>query len=171
MLGLSKPTRKNTVTAEISNDGKGFLLRSSMRVPRPREDVFAFFADARNLQRITPSSLHFDILTKGPIEMREGTRIDYRLRVHRIPLRWRSAITAWEPPYRFVDEQEKGPYRRWIHEHTFEEEGDSTLVHDRIRYRIFGGGLINRLFVSRDLRSIFEFRARALRDIFAGDSD
>ena len=137
-----------------------------MSVPRPLVDVFSFFADARNLQRITPPTLRFDVLTEGPIEMRQGTLIDYRLRVHGIPLRWQSEITTWDPPFCFVDEQRKGPYRWWVHEHTFEEQDGSTLVHDRVRYSVLGGRLVNRLLVRRDLNSIFTFRSRALRHIF-----
>ncbi len=151
---------------EIVPDGKGFLLVASMRVPRPIAEVFDFFSNARNLERLTPPSLRFHVLTEGPIEMAEGTRIDYQLKVHKIPIRWQSEITAWEPPYRFVDEQSRGPYRWWVHEHLFEEQGEFTFVRDRVRYAAPGGRLMNRLFVARDLRKIFAFRAKALADVF-----
>jgi len=158
------------VTTSISKDGSGFMLLSSMCLPRPLADVFSFFADARNLQRITPPSLSFDVLTEGPIEMSQGTRIDYRLRVHKIPLRWQSEITTWDPPFRFVDEQRKGPYRWWIHEHTFQEQDGSTMIQDRVRYSVLGGRLVNRFLVGRDLRSIFAFRSQALHGIFADET-
>ncbi len=158
------------MTTSISKDGSGFLLLSRMCLPRPLADVFSFFADARNLQRITPPSLSFDVLAEGPIEMSQGTRIDYRLRVHRIPLRWQSEITTWEPPFRFVDEQRKGPYRWWIHEHTFQKQDGSTLIQDRVRYSVLGGRLVNRFLVGRDLHSIFAFRSQALRSIFSEET-
>ena len=154
------------VSPQIHPDGNGFLLTSSMRVPRPIDEVFEFFSDARNLERITPPSLSFRVLNEGPIEMEKGTLIDYRLRVHRLPLRWQSEIRAWEPPNRFVDEQRKGPYRYWIHEHLFEDQGDSTVVRDQIQYGVLGGRLVNRLFVSRDVKSIFSYRSRSLAEIF-----
>ena len=158
------------MTTSISKDGSGFMLLSNMCLPRPLADVFSFFADARNLQRITPPSLSFDVLTEGPIEMSQGTRIDYRLRVHKIPLRWQSEITTWDPPFRFVDEQRKGPYRWWIHEHTFQEQDGSTMIQDRVRYSVLGGRLVNRFLVGRDLRSIFAFRSQALHGIFADET-
>jgi len=152
---------------EITQDGSGFLLKTSMRLSHPIDEVFRFFADATNLERITPASLSFKVLTEGPIEMAEGTLIDYRLKVHGLPLKWRSEITCWDPPCRFVDEQRKGPYHYWIHEHRFEAEGDTTVVHDRVRYGVPGGRFVNRFFVSRDLRSIFTFRTQALKEHFA----
>lgn len=143
-----------------------FEFRARTRVPRPREEVFAFFADAGNLQELTPPWVGFEVLTSRPIEMRPGTLIDYRLRLHFIPIRWRTEITAWEPPRRFVDEQLQGPYRLWIHEHTFEEDGDGTLCGDFVRYAVPFGALANRLMVARDVRKIFAYRERRLQEIF-----
>ena len=97
--------------------------------------------------------------------MHLGTLIDYKLRVHGLPLKWRSEITAWEPPTCFVDEQRRGPYRTWIHEHRFEESGKGTLCTDFVRYSVWGGAEVNWL-VRRDVKRIFAFRTRQLRQLF-----
>jgi len=135
-------------------------------LPRPIPDVFPFFAEAGNLDAITPPWLRFGVRTPQPIEMRVGARIDYRLRLHGLPVRWQSEITAWQPPHRFVDEQRRGPYRVWIHEHAFSERDGGTLVADHVRYAVPGGWLVDRLFVRRDLRRIFAYRTDALRKRF-----
>ncbi|MDP9097455.1 MAG: SRPBCC family protein [Verrucomicrobiota bacterium] len=143
-----------------------FSFRSELLLPRKREEVFRFFADAGNLETLTPPWLNFHVLTPSPIEMHAGTSIDYRLRVRGLPLKWRSEITAWEPPMRFVDEQRRGPYRKWIHEHRFDEIGDGTLCTDLVRYSVVGGALVNRFLVRRDIEKIFAFRTEQLRKLF-----
>lgn len=134
-------------------------------VQLPIDEAFAFYGDARNLELITPPWLGFEVTTPGPIEMRVGSLIEYRLRLHRVPVRWRTRIEAWEPPRRFIDVQIKGPYSLWEHTHTFEEDGPgATIISDRVRYAIpFGplGALANRLLVRRDLRQIFDYRRDA----------
>lgn len=135
-------------------------------LPQPPEKVFPFFADARNLETITPPWLKFEVLTPGPIEMKVGTLIDYRLKVHGFPLSWRTEITAWEPLHRFVDEQLCGPYRRWVHTHTFEPRDGGTLCHDRVEYAVPGGRLVNWLLVRRDVETIFRYRQQAMSRIF-----
>jgi ligand-binding SRPBCC domain-containing protein len=137
-------------------------LRREQRLPGAPEAVFGFFADARNLEAITPPLLRFRVVTPAPIVMGAGTRIRYRLRVHRVPLSWLTEITAWEPPHRFVDEQLDGPYALWHHTHTFESDGDETVMRDVVRYGIgFGalGALAEALLVRRDLDRIFDYRA------------
>ncbi len=138
-------------------------------VPRRIDEVIAFFAQARNLERITPPWLVFRVLTPEPIEMRVGALIDYRLRVHGIPLSWTTRIEQWEPGAGFVDRQIAGPYRLWHHRHTFRAQGDSTVVTDVVDYALpLGplGDLARRLIVRRDLERIFAYRhaaaARAL---------
>ncbi len=145
-------------------------IRREIRVPLPLDRVFPFFADAANLERITPPWLRFEILTERPIVMEVGALIDYRIRMRGVPMRWRTRITAWEPPYRFVDEQLRGPYRQWIHEHTFEAAGDETICRDHVRYRVPGGALIDRLFVRRDVERIFDHRTERLREIFSNEA-
>ena len=135
-------------------------------LPRAPAEVFPFFAEARNLQRITPPWLDFSILTPLPVVMRAGALIDYRLKVHGLPLRWRTEITAWEPPTRFVDEQVRGPYRVWRHTHTFEAKDGGTLCRDEVEYAALGGVLIERLFVRRDIERIFRHRNDTLAAIF-----
>lgn len=142
-----------------------FPLHAEIDLPLPLEEVFAFFADAGNLQAITPPWLHFQILSPLPIEMRPGALIDYRIRLQGVPLRWRSEITAWEPPFRFVDEQVRGPYRLWHHEHTFRREGDNTRVVDHVRYAVWGGALIERLFVRGRLDQIFRHRHQRIAEL------
>ena len=146
-----------------------YTLTTWQWLPRPREEVFRFFSDAGNLQRITPAFLHFEVLTPGPIEMQRGALIDYRLKLRGIPLRWRTEITLWEPPVRFVDIQLRGPYAEWVHTHTFDEEDGGTLVRDSVRYRLWGPQLItriiNRVLVAPDTRRIFEYRHQALEKI------
>jgi len=142
-------------------------------VPRPVGEVFAWFADARNLELLTPGWLRFEIVTPTPIAMGVGTLIDYRLRVHGLPMRWRSEITAWEPGRRFVDEQRRGPYRLWVHEHRFDEEDGGTRIRDRVRYAVPGGPLaplLRRLWVRRDLDRIFGHRLGAMVARFGAGS-
>ena len=149
---------------------KEFSFSSEIWLARSRSEVFPFFADARNLGAITPPWLSFRILTPAPIVMRPGLLIDYEIRLRGLPLRWRTKISEWESPTRFVDEQVTGPYRQWIHEHTFEESDGGTLCRDRVRYSVLGGRLINALFVRRDIERIFEFRRACLLKRF-GSSD
>jgi ligand-binding SRPBCC domain-containing protein len=144
-----------------------FTLKAELWLPCRREEVFAFFADAFNLETITPPWLKFEVLPPRPIEMRVGLRIDYRLQLRGLPFRWQSAITAWEPPSRFVDEQRRGPYRAWIHEHIFEERDGGTLARDEVRYDVIGGRLVNTLFVRRDVEEIFRYRQKKLQEVFA----
>ena len=145
---------------------KVHVLRSQVWIPHPRKEVFDFFSRAENLEALTPPWLHFSILSPTPIEMKTGTRIQYRLRLHGIPLRWESEITAWEPPHRFVDEQRRGPYHRWIHEHEFEEHEDGTTIRDTVQYSVPGGLFVDRVLVAPDLRRIFEFRREKISEIF-----
>jgi len=130
--------------------------------------VFPFFADAFNLERITPPLLRFRVVTPRPIAMRAGTRIDYRLRIHGVPVRWQSEITAWEPPFRFVDEQRRGPYRLWSHAHTFVARDGGTLCRDVVTYAAPGGALVHRLLIGPDVRKIFQYRRQALAGLFPG---
>jgi ligand-binding SRPBCC domain-containing protein len=129
--------------------------------------VFEFFSDAQNLDLITPPWLHFRTITPDPIAMRPGMVIDHRLRVHGFPLRWRSEITEWDPPARFVDQQVRGPYRLWIHEHRFEKKGNGTLVRDNVRYAVLFDFLIHRFLVRPDIERIFAWREKTLCEVLA----
>jgi ligand-binding SRPBCC domain-containing protein len=144
------------------------FFRCESWFPRPLDEVFAFFSDARNLEAITPPWLQFRVLTPEPIVMRVGLRIDYRLRVRGLPLRWQSEITAWEPPFRFMDEQRVGPYRVWQHEHRFQESNGGTWCGDYVKYAAPGGPfrrLVEKLWVNRDVAKIFEYRRKVLSEL------
>ncbi|MHC5064719.1 MAG: SRPBCC family protein [Planctomycetota bacterium] len=144
-------------------------LSTKIWVPRPIDEVFEFFADAHNLNELTPPWLSFSILTPAPIEMRVGARIDYKIRVHGMPMRWRSEISVWDPPHRFVDEQLKGPYKLWHHEHSFQSVDGGTSISDLVQYRGRGGvlePLIHKLFVRRDLDKIFSYRLKRLAELY-----
>ena len=145
-------------------------LEREQQLPAPPAEIFPFFGDALNLERITPPWLGFRVLTPGTIEMRPGTLIEYRLRLHRVPVRWLTRIEAWEPPDRFVDVQVRGPYRHWHHEHLFApDEAGGTLMRDRVDYELpLGplGNLAHALFVGRDLDRIFDHRVDAVARYF-----
>jgi ligand-binding SRPBCC domain-containing protein len=136
-------------------------LSTSVWLPLPRPRVFEFFADAANLQALTPPWLHFRIVTPMPAEMRTGTLIDYRISLRGIPLRWQSEITEWRPQELFVDEQRRGPYRSWRHVHRFEEADGGTFVADEVTFSVPCEFIVG-WFVARDLRRIFGFRHAAL---------
>ena len=145
-------------------------VETRLWLPCSRAEVFPFFADAYNLEQITPPWLRFSVLTPRPIEMRAGTLIDYRLRLHGVPLRWRTEIAVWEPPVRFVDRQVSGPYETWEHEHRFRDVAGGVVMSDRVDYRIRGGPLADwigdRAVARRDLRRIFEYRRDVLQARF-----
>ena len=135
-------------------------------LPLPPEELFPFFANAANLDALTPPWLNFKIVTPPPIAMREGALIDYRLRVRGLPLRWRTRINLWQPPHRFVDEQIRGPYRQCIHEHTFEARDGGTLARDQVSYAVPFDFLVHRWLVRPDVEKIFGYRAQELRKQF-----
>jgi ligand-binding SRPBCC domain-containing protein len=149
-------------------------LRREQRLPRPIDEVFAFFADARNLEAITPPLLRFRVLTPEPIRMGPGALIRYRLRVRRVPVGWLTVIREWDPPRRFVDEQLRGPYALWHHTHTFSALPDgegATLMRDEVRYALplgMLGELARRLFVGRDVEAIFDYRAKRIVELLEG---
>ena len=143
-----------------------FQLKAEQWLPRPIDEVFQYFSDAYRLEELTPSFLHFHVVTPRPIPIAAGTVIDYRLRLHGIPIRWRSEISEWQPPFRFVDRQLIGPYRLWHHLHTFESLNGGTRVCDIVDYAVPGGRLIEWLFVRRDLDKIFSYRRQQLERVF-----
>jgi ligand-binding SRPBCC domain-containing protein len=167
--GLYRESREHRpptdATVAIQPVGGAYQLTAGMTLKRPIDEVFDFFADARNLDLITPGWLRFRILTPMPVRMRPGLLLDYRLTLHGVPIRWQSEIAVWDPPHRFVDVQRKGPYRRWEHEHLFQETASGAAVVDRVNYAMFGGRLIHTLFVERDLRLIFSYRQGKLAEI------
>ena len=147
------------------------LLERDQWVPTPVEETFALYADAYSLEEITPPWLAFRVTTPRPLEISAGTYIDYRLRLHGVPVRWRSRITDWDPPHGFVDEQVRGPYRSWQHRHGFEPEEGGTRIIDEIRYEL-PLGAVGRLaspLVRRDLREIFDYRHEAVAGLLGAD--
>jgi len=148
---------------------KFHTLRREQWIPRPIDEVFAFFADARNLEEITPPWLGFRILAmdSGPIS--EGTEIRYRLRLHGIPIHWRTEIRQWAAPHRFIDVQRSGPYSLWHHTHRFDAREGGTRMIDVVRYTLpFGplGRLVHAVKVRGDVRRIFDYRLRRIHELF-----
>src|SRR4051812_47238791 len=151
------------------------VLRREQRLEAPPEAVFPFFADARNLEAITPPLLQFRLLTPDPISMGPGTFLQYALRIHGVPVRWDTLIQDWDPPHRFVDVQVRGPYRLWHHTHELEplDGGTATLMRDTVRYAIgLGpfGEVARRAVVTRDLEAIFAFREERVPALVARGS-
>jgi ligand-binding SRPBCC domain-containing protein len=147
-----------------------YILTRELTLDLPRRQVFDFFADAVNLERITPPELNFHIVTPQPISIDKGTLIDYKLRLRGLPITWRTEISAWEPPFRFVDQQLSGPYKQWIHTHTFTELApDKTHIEDEVRYRLplEPLGDLAHFVVRRELAYIFDYRQQAVAEILS----
>jgi ligand-binding SRPBCC domain-containing protein len=147
------------------------LLHREQWVPRPIEEVFAFFSDARNLEEITPPFLRFQMLSACPNHIAPGTKLDYKLRVHGLPVRWTTEIVVWDPPRRFEDVQLSGPYRRWHHTHLFEPIDGGTRMTDEVLYSLpFGilGRALQVLIVRRDVERIFNYRYYRIHERFGG---
>ncbi|MCU1237863.1 MAG: cyclase/dehydrase [Candidatus Solibacter sp.] len=148
-------------------------LRREQFIPRPIEEVFPFFADARNLETLTPPWLNFKILTPSPIDMRAGVHLDYRLKWHGLPISWKTEILAWNPPHSFTDVQLRGPYGLWHHVHTFFSDPNGSRMVDVVTYRLpFGplGDLAHATLVRRDLERVFDYRARVIASLFSPQS-
>jgi ligand-binding SRPBCC domain-containing protein len=146
-----------------------YTLRREQWIERPIDEVFAFFADARNLEEITPPWVGFKILSMSTNCIEEGTIIRYRLRLRGIPVYWRTNICGWDPPYSFVDEQTRGPYKTWRHTHTFEAHGSRTKMMDEVQYSLaFGilGRIVHSLKVRKDVSRIFDYRRERIDGLF-----
>ncbi len=148
---------------------KTYSLQRKQLIKRPLDEVFEFFSRPENLTVITPTSLGFDMLTPLPLDMQVGTLIDYTVKPMMFPLRWRTLITEYDPPHKFIDQQLKGPYSFWHHTHTFEHTPEGTLITDDLVYAIpFGiiGRLAHALFVKNKLKMIFDYRVKAISGYF-----
>ena len=151
--------------------GKLYLLHREQLIPRPIEEVFAFFKDVRHLEVSTPPWLHFQIVTPQPIHLQVGTEIEYQLAWRFIRFRWKTAIRQWQPPDFFVDVQSRGPYRLWEHTHSFRSEQAGTRMVDSVRYQLplgILGRIAHRLRVRHDLDRIFDYRADTIGRLLGG---
>jgi len=145
-------------------------LTRSITISRPLREVFDFFADAGNLERITPPELNFHIITPRPIEIEKGTLIDYSLKLRGLPMKWKTEISVWDPPFEFVDQQLNGPYKQWIHRHRFTElEKGKTLIDDEVRYRLplEPLGDVVHFIVRRELDYIFDHRQKTVAELLS----
>ena len=140
-------------------------------VPRPIDEVFGFFSDAKNLELLTPPHLKFKVLSSSTDPLQAGTLIDYKLQLHGIPFRWQSLIGEWNPSTHFSDTQMRGPYKKWHHTHTFIEQDGGTLIRDHALYQLplgVPGDTVAYYFVKKDLEKIFSYRITKTRELFGG---
>jgi len=144
-----------------------YILTRQATLNLPRPQVFDFFADAGNLEKITPPELEFNIITPRPMKLGEGSLIEYDLKLRGFLIHWRTLISRWDPPFEFIDEQLKGPYKQWIHRHTFTEVPGGTEIRDHVRYRLplEPLGDVMHFLVRGELERIFDFRQNAVREI------
>lgn len=149
---------------------KLYTFKKEQKISKSIIDVFDFFSKPENLSVITPNKMDFKILTPSPIEMKEGTLIDYTVKIMSFPIRWRTLITKYDPPSMFIDQQLKGPYSMWHHTHLFEKINDNeTLIKDIILYAVpfsFIGSITHSLYIKRDLENIFDYRSQEIKRIF-----
>jgi ligand-binding SRPBCC domain-containing protein len=148
---------------------KFHTLRQRQWIPQPIDRVFEFFAEARNLEQLTPPWLKFRILHVDAGPLHAGSEIRYRLRVHYVPIYWRTEIRHWNPPYSFVDVERAGPYRLWHHTHKFESVNGGTQMSDVVRYQLplgIVGRLVHALQVRRDVQQIFDYRRGVIEKLF-----
>jgi ligand-binding SRPBCC domain-containing protein len=151
-----------------------YTFRQEQWIGRPIGEVFAFFSDAHNLEQLTPAWLGFKILAMNTSSIAAGTEIDYRLRLHGIPVGWRTEILEWDPPHGFIDIQRLGPYKLWRHTHRFEEVGDGTKMIDEVNYALpFGilGRMVHALKVRSDVQRIFDYRRQRIAELFAPSAE
>jgi uncharacterized protein len=144
------------------------LKRFWLFIPKKVDEVFSFFCDETNLEKLTPPTLKFKVVSKSTPEISAGTLIDYRLKIHGFPAKWRTEILDWQPPHSFVDTQLKGPYRFWHHTHTFHEVSEGTLIEDEVAYKLPFGGVgdaFGAAFVNNDVNRIFAYRTKMIREI------
>ncbi len=147
------------------------VLERDTVIPAPRQEVFAFFENPRNLEKLTPKAIDLSIREIDDLPVKPGFRIVYTIKWLFLPIRWVTLIEEYDPPHGFTDVQAEGPYRLFRHVHSFEDLGDRTLMHDRVQYELpFGilGSIAHRLIVARQLRRIFDYRSRRIRKLFTG---
>jgi ligand-binding SRPBCC domain-containing protein len=150
-----------------------YTLECEMISGRPLAETFSVFEDPYNLAKITPPWLNFRVTSSGRVQMRRGAEIQYVIRWLHLPIRWKTLITEYDPPFRFVDEQEHGPYALWKHQHEFQETPEGTKVKDRVEYKLpfgFLGQMAHALMVRRQLVAIFRYRQRELGKLFGGEA-
>jgi ligand-binding SRPBCC domain-containing protein len=151
---------------------KQYELTRRQPLSRPLRRIFPFFERPEHLALITPPSLGFKLLSPSPVEMKLGQIIDYHIHLFGVPVHWRSLISVYEPPYRFVDEQLIGPYGYWRHVHEFKPEGAMTHIIDKVSYRLPHHlpealqSMVNRLYVAPYLQRIFMYRQCIFGEIF-----
>ena len=148
---------------------KTFEISTKQYINKPLEVVFEFFSKPENLEMITPASLSFNILTPTPIKMGKGSLIDYTIRLFGIPIHWRTLISDYEPPFRFVDQQIKGPYTFWHHTHTFQSVDGGVEIIDKVKYSLplgWLGTLAHSIWVRKDLEKIFKHRKTVIQNYF-----
>jgi len=138
-------------------------------LPLPIDKVFSFFKEPKNLEQITPGYLNFKVLKQSSGLIGEGTKINYKLSLHGIPMWWQSKIVDWEPNHKFSDTQTHGPYNHWYHTHEFEEKEGGTLIRDHVKYKLplgIPGDCVAGSWVQKDLENIFDYRRKKIEEIF-----
>ncbi len=177
-LIVKQPLLSTTGHIEFSRESHDFLMRAEQWLPADRETIWAFVADCRHMNYVIPPFMRFEVLSCGrdetPPAIAPGVTYEYKLHLHGLGFFWRTLITGVDFPHRFIDEQAKGPYASFSHEHTFELQQGGTLTADIIRYRPPGGplaGLINAAMVRRDLGKLFVCRHRRMAELFADGQD
>ena len=143
------------------------LFEQQQCIPKPLNEVFDFFSDVKNLELLTPPLLNFKVLDKSTENIQEGTKINYKLKIHGVPAKWTSQIINWQPMNEFADVQLKGPYAKWYHRHLFRPLAGGVLLEDKVVYRLpfsrIGGNLLH-WFILMDIKTIFSYRTKIIQE-------